>query len=602
MIQRPGGIGSFRVLERERGKKMRKGFKATLATILSVAMLSGCGSSTSSAASTASAASGDEKLADEQVLNLSYTDLDLLDVNDIRNANEFQVLSEVQEGLFRTFTDDNGIETVENAGCTSYDVSDDQLTYTFHLRKESMWSDGQPVTAQNYVDSWLRLLNPDNAFAYAFLAYGIQGAEDYAENGGSIDNVAIKKIDDLTFSATLAQPDPAFIKKVSMCCFFPVRKDLIDAAQASGGNWTNDYKLHVFNGPFVISDRVLQNSMTLTKNDKYWDKDNVKLTQVNLQVVSETTTQAQLMESQQLDVLQLTDLEYVDKWQSLVDDGTLVHKSLDAPSITYLVFDQHPEGNGGPSGLMLNEKCRKAISLALDRQDYVDLFEESLSKPAYGLIPYGITVGDTEFRAANPEPLKSDEDTALASDPAKLKALFEEGAKEAGHSGNAADETLTVFAYTPSTKDNNILEWYKQELESKLGCTVKIDIYPDVSTWKTARNSYQYDFYTMGWFGDYNDPMTFMELFTTGNGYAKFMGGFSDSEYDSLIQKAGVSQDQKERLDLFAQAEKILIDKGGVCPLYFPQEQHYVQSYVKGLSILTFGAKYEFSHAYILAH
>ena len=164
-------------------------------------VLSACGGSSSTASSAAgtaaSAAPATTELADQQVLNLTYTELSLIDVNDVRNANEFEVLTAVQEGLFRTFTDENGVDVVENAGCESYDVSEDGLTYTFHLRDGMKWSDDQPVTAQNYVDSWLRLVNPELAFSYAFLAYGIVGAEDYCENGGKEEDVAVELVDEL---------------------------------------------------------------------------------------------------------------------------------------------------------------------------------------------------------------------------------------------------------------------------------------------------------------------------------------------------------------------------------------------------------------------
>ena len=193
------------------------------------------------------------------------------------------------------------------------------------------------------------------------------------------------------------------------------------------------------------------------------------------------------------------------------------------------------------------------------------MFYEGLYTPAYALVPFGMTVGDTEFRSQ--VPAKLEEYQANLSDPDYLKNLFEEGMKEAGVSGTAADASLTVFAYTPTVLTSNQLEWYKQQVESKIGCTVNIEVYPDSSTWVAARNEYKYDFYVMGWNGDFNDPMTFMELFVTDNGYAKFMGGFSDSEYDELVRRAGSSQDDAERLQLFAEAENILLEKGGVIPL-----------------------------------
>lgn len=579
-----------------------KAVGAGSAAVAAAGVLTACGGSSSSTASSAastaaSAAPATTELAAEQVLNLVYTDLSLIDVNDVRNANEFEVLTAVQEGLFRTFTDENGVDVVENAGCESYDVSDDGLTYTFHLREGMVWSDDQPVTAQNYVDSWLRLVNPDLAFSYAFLAYGIVGAEDYCENGGKLEDVAVELVDDLTFKATLATPDPAFIKKVGMVCFYPVRKDLIDAAEAAGGNWTNDYTLHVYNGPFYISDRVLNNNMTLKKNEKYWNADEVTLTQINLRVVDESSTKAQLMESQQIDVLTLTDYEYVTRWENKVADGTFQYFSKAEPSVTYLVVDQHPAGNGGPSGLMLSPKCRKAMALAFDREEFNAMFKEGLVTSAYGLIPYGITVGEDEFRAAHEEPLASEDNS-----PETLKALFEEGMAEAGVSGSASDVTLTTFLYNANAENMSQQEWYKQQLEDKLGVHVQIDTYPDVSTWKTARDSYQYDFYAMGWNGDYNDPMTFMELFVTGNGYAKFMGGYSNPEYDEMVEKAGASQDDAERMELFGKAEALLMEEGGCIPLYYDNSQMYVQSYVSGLSMPMFGTEYEFSRVKILAH
>lgn len=559
------------------------------------------GEETGEEASNGAEAEG-EVLAAEQVLNLAYTELERLDVNDVRNSNETQVLTQVQEGLFRIFTNEDGLDVLEYAGATGYDVSEDGLTYTFYLREESVWSDGVPVTSQNYIDSWLRLLDPEGTFPDASEATGIAGAEAYYNGEGSAEDVAIEYIDDYTFRVTLAAPDASFLNKVGGVTFYPIRKDLIDAAEAAGEDWTNDYTLHVFNGPFVISNRVLENSMTLTKNETYWDADNVILTQVNLQVVDETATVAQLIESQQLDVTTLSDLEYVEQWQPLVDDGTLVHTTLHVPTVYFLVLNQHEEGNGGTSGLMLNDKVRLALSLSLDREEYVELFQEGYATPAYGLIPYGMTVGDTEFRSYHGEPLLEPEYAAIAADNDALRALFEEGAREAGYTGEIADVVLTTMVYDPSTQDSNILEWFKQQFESKLGINVDIVICPDLSAEQTARAEYQYDYYKVGWTTSYNEPVSFLDMWVTGGGYAQLLGGFSDEEYDSLVAQIASSLDEAERLELSAQAEDILITKGGIIPIYYSQRETYVQSYVQNLSLTTFGPSYEFSRAYILEH
>jgi len=563
-------------------------------------MLVGCAKSDDKEGENQSNNSGEVVLAKEQVLNLSYTDLSLIDVNDARNANEFQVLTQVHEGLFRTFTDENGQDVVEYAGCTSYDVSDDGLTYTFHLREGAKWSDGVEITSQHYIDSWLRLIDADNAFPYAELALGIAGAEAYYYGEGPVEDVAIEYIDDYTFSAKLAAPDSSFIKKVNMIVFYPIRLDLIEAAKASGGDWTNDYTLHVFSGPFVISDRVLENSMTLKKNDQYWDAENITLETVNLKVVAEDSTMAQLMESKQMDLWIPEDMEYVTLWEDKVTNGDLNLTVFTDPSVTYISIDMHEAGNGGPSGLMYNEKIRLALSIALDREEYNELFNEGLATPAYSLVPFGITVGDTEFRGYTEEALAAYKE--YTNDAEYLQKLFQEGLDELNYTGSVSDIELRTIIYAPTTHDTNVNEWYKQQLESKLGVNVTIDVYPDVSTWKTARDSYQYDFYTMGWYGDYSDPVNFLDLFTTDNGYAKFMGGYSNEEYDKLIAQAKSSTDDAERLELYAQAEKILLEDGGVVPLFFETSYIYSQPYVGGLSTPMFGADFEFTRAYIIEH
>ena len=579
-------------------RKCRKFLALLLCTVMAGATLVGCGGSDTDKKNANN--NGEEVLAEEQVLNLKYTDLSLIDVNDARNANEFQVLTQVHEGLFRTFTDENGQDVVEYAGCTSYDISDDGLTYTFHLREDAKWSDGVAITSQHYIDSWLRLINADNAFPYAELALGIAGAEAYYYGEGSIEDVAIEYIDDYTFSCTLAEPDSSFIKKVNMVVFYPIRLDLIEAAEAAGGDWTNDYTLHVFSGPFVISDRVLENSMTLTKNEYYWDAENIILDQVNLQVVAEDSTMAQLMESQQMDVWTPKDMEYVTLWEDKVNNGDLDLSVSANPSVTYISVDMHEAGNGGPSGLMNNAKVRLAISLAFDREEYNELFCQGLATPAYGLVPNGISVGNTEFRSYTKGALEAYADKT--NDTEYLQGLFQEGLDELGYTGEISDIVLTTIIYAPTTQQTNINEWYKQQLESKLGVQVNITVHPDVSTWKTARDSYEYDWYTMGWYGDYSDPVNFLDLFKTGNGYAKFMGGYSNPEFDALIEQAKVSTDDEERLELYAQAEKILLEDGGVIPLYYEASYVYSQPYVKGLSLPMFGAEYEFTRAYIVEH
>ena len=549
------------------------------------------GSDVQSTEMQSSAGSTEEGMDAVQELNLVLVDLKTLDVNDVRNANEFQVLSQVQEGLFRTFTDENGNATVENAGCESYEVSDDNLVYTFHLR-EMQWSDGVPVTAQQYVDSIKRLLNPDNAFAYSFMAYDIKNASAYYDGEATADDIGVKAIDDSTLEITLEAPIPFFIKKLTNVCFFPVRLDVIEAA---GESYKNDYTKHVFNGPFVIDSRILDNQMVLAKNDKYWDAENVHLTKVTMTVVPEAATQSLLLESREIDAVEARN-EYVTKWKSMVDSGQLVNRSVTKPNSNYMIFNQH---TGGLSGLMNNEKVRLALSLAINREELNELVYSGLYTPSYGLIPYNMMVGDEEFRSISEEPLKAV--MAQYDTPEKLVELLKEGLKEEGKSTDDLKKTeITLLSYASDTLNETFLEYMKQTWESKLGITVNVNICPDSATFITERNENKYDSINMGWNGDYDDPMTFMELFNTSSGYAKYMGGYSNEEFDKMFDSLSTIGDSKERAQIYIDMENNLIgENAGIAPLYYQNVQYFVQSYVKNLSTPNFGCAYEFSRAYI---
>lgn len=582
-------------------KNMKKWLSLFLAGTLAAGMLAGCGGSDNSSASSASGTSqtssasassaedtGDGEMDSVQELNLVFTDLKTLDVNDVRNANEFQVLSQVQEGLFRTFTDEDGNAVVENAGCEDYTVSDDGLVYTFTLR-DHQWSDGQPVTAQNYVDSIKRLLNPENAFAYAFLAYDIENAEAYYNGEASADDIGVRAIDDKTLEIRLQAALPFFIKKLTNVCFFPVRLDVIEAG---GESYATDYTKQVYNGPFVIESRILDNEMVLAKNENYWHADNVHLDKVTLKVVAEPATQSQLLESKELDVVEAAS-DYISRWQSMVDEGTLVSRSVVKPSSTYMVFNQH---TGGTSGLMNNAKVRLALSLAIDREELNEVIYSGQNTPAYGLIPYNMMSGDVEFRSEAEEPLT----TVMAEydTDEKIVDLFTEGVEEEGKS--VSDVELTVLSSAPNTQGQAFLEYMQQTWQDMFGITVTLNICPDSATFVSERDSYNYDTYNMGWNGDYDDPMTFMELWNTDSGYAKFMGGYSNAEFDEMFNSLSTMTDTAERTEVYKEMEQNLVaENAGMAPLYYGNSQFFVQEYVKNLSTPNFGAALEFSRAYI---
>ncbi len=529
-----------------------------------------------------------------QELVLENKDCQVLDVNDIRNENEFVLLSHVQEGLFRVMADENGNEAVTNAGCEDYTVSEDGLTYTFKIRDQK-WSDGEPVTAQQYVDSIKRLLNPENGFSYSFMAYDILNAEEYYDGEATADEVGVKAIDDKTLEIQLRANIPFFIKKLTNVCFYPVRLDVIEKA-GDQTKYNADYTLHVFNGPFMITEHTKGNEIVIEKNPNYWDAENVHLTKVTLKEIPEASTQSILIENKELDAVSANS-EYIQKWQGLTESGQLVNISKTSPSCNYMCFNQH---TGGLSGLMNNAKCRRALSLAINREEMNEVVYSGINTPAYGLIPYEMMVGDEEFRTvAGEEPLLAEYEQ-YKEDPEGLKAMFEEGMAEEGVSGTAGDVELTIISSGTTVQDQAIQEYFKQTWESKVGVKVNVNICADSSLFVDERNNNRYDLVFMGWNGDYNDPMTFMELFNTGSGYAKFMGGYHNEEFDAMFDALATESDMSKRAETYVAMEKNLVgEQAGIAPIYFTNEQFFVQSYVKDMAFPMFGSNYEFSRAYI---
>ncbi len=534
-------------------------------------------------------------LADEgepdavQELYLQNNDLQTLDVNDVRNSNEFIVLSHVHEGLFRTFNLDGTVDDVQPAGCESYDVSDDGMVYTFHLR-DNKWSDGQPVTAQHYVDSIVRLCNPDNGFSYAFMAADIAGCDDYVNGKGSADAIGAKAVDDQTLEITLRAPMSSFINKLVNVCFDPIRLDLIEA---NGEAMANDHSLQVYSGPFVISDRVLDNMITLTPNPNYWDAANVKLQKVVLTEIAEDSTKSQLLQSGQLDAVSgLT--EYVTMWAEMANAGQLAYRKVNQPSVSYVLYNQH---TGGLSGLMNNAKIRLAISLCLNRDEYVNTVQSGLYTVAYGLIPGGIMVGDQEYRAVTDEPLKALLEQYNSQD--SIVALFKEGVAEVTGSDDLSSVNLTILGTASSTLARTQLEWLSQSVANYFGIQTTLNAQGDSATFVEERNNNNYDLGFQAWNGDYNDPLTFFELFVTGSGYAKFMGGYSNEVFDADYEALATEGDNAVRLTTYQEMEQNLIENAGVAPLYYGQKHMFIQNWVKNFSTPTIGSDWDFSRAYI---
>ena len=245
----------------------------------------------------------------EKVLNLVETsNIPTLDVSKSTDQVSFQTMNSTMEGLTRI----DGEGKVQPGVAESWESSEDGLTWTFKLRKNSVWSNGTPVTAKDFEYSWKRTLNPDTASEYAYIMYDVVGAEDYNLNGGDVSAVGVKAIDDYTFEVKLNRPIAYFAELMSFQTFFPQNEEFVKSCGDSYGTAADK---QLYNGPFTLSTWKKEDIFTLTKNDKYWDAANVKLQTINNKIVKDTGAAINLYEAKEIDKVGLS-AEYVDKYKN----------------------------------------------------------------------------------------------------------------------------------------------------------------------------------------------------------------------------------------------------------------------------------------------
>ena len=339
----------------------KRTFALLLAAVMACSALAGCGGGNAAPETTQPSAGPQTpdaqgtQLAEKQEIQLHWAAANFYSFDNNANyaAEEIQVQSHVLEGLVRPTTDEAGNQILAPAGAERWDVSDDGLTYTFHLR-EYYWSDGVQVTAQHFVDSFRRIGDPRNAFDFASFIGDIVGGEALytmdtetasdADIEAAKEALAVKALDDTTLEVTLANPAPQFLSKVGATYLYPVRLDVIEAA---GELYDTDYTTHVWCGPFVVTGFVKDNSMTLEKNPTYWDAEHVHLTRVTLINIDEVSTQNTMFKNGELAAIVPTG-DYVRQLQLcprrlprrelfLLQPGRQLH----------LRFDGEPEGPPG---------------------------------------------------------------------------------------------------------------------------------------------------------------------------------------------------------------------------------------------------------------
>lgn len=552
---------------------MKKKFLATLLAATMVVTLAACGGGTGKEGEKTPEKKGTKEA---KVKTVMMSDPDTMDPGRADDEQKNAIVLESQETLVRLIDG-----KLTNAGAESYETSADGLVWTFKLR-DNKYSDGESVKAQDYVNSIRRIFDPEVNCHNAGIFYCIAGGEAFNTGTGTKENVGAKAVDDKTLEITLVEPLPYFAQLLTFANVTPVPESKTEGAKNSSYGATAEELSQC--GPFYISEWTRGSKVVLKKNKNYWDAKNVKLDEVEMMLAQDENTRQQLFDQGQIDVLRNARTEYVDQLKSKIDGGDVQLISGPQPRNSYICFN-----NNDPNGVFTNEKIRKAFAIAFDRDAYAKQVLKK-NQPALGEIPPGTAIGEDIFRDIHKEPMQEllDQDA---------KALLAEGLKEIGKEG----ETLEV-TFLQKNADNETkvaAEYYQDQWQKNLGVTVKIETASDNSSFNNAVSKGLYQVCETGWGADYNDPMTFMQCYTTGDGNNPAF--FSDAEYDTLVNACKTEQDMKVRGENFAKAEKILtVDKCGISPVTNAFSNVVVSKTLKGICVNGAGGpSIEFRDAYV---
>ncbi|MBM7656681.1 peptide ABC transporter substrate-binding protein [Sporolactobacillus spathodeae] len=542
--------------------------------LVPVLVLSACSGSGSSASSSSN------QLAAKQVLRVTTTsDIPTLDYTQATDTQSTNVLEMVNSGLTRMH--DNKVQWDLASGAK---VSSDKKTYTFTLRRGIKWSDGKPITAQNFVYGWQHENDPKAKPAYNFLyaSAGIKNAEQI-ENPkdpmyGKYQKLGIKAIGTDKVQVTFSKPAPPFfLSLLSTPGFFPQRQDFITK---EGKNYAMSPDALLYDGPFKLQSWNKGSGWTYVKNNNYWDAKKIHLTNINIKISTEEATRVNLYKTGATDTIESVSGDFADQLKKTIPKE--VHYGLTSTT-RFLYVNQKT------NKYLRNAALRKALSESINRQAFVTQLMKNGSVPSNFAVPKDFVKGPDgkDFRTGTPTgyPMGSEaqaqKDWATAKKELKIKTLN------------------LNFLTQDGDQLKNFDQYLAGQFEKLKGVHVTINQQPFANFLK-LQTDFKFDLSYAGWAPDYQDPMTYLDMFTTG--HPENSSGWSNTTYDKLIASAEKEANVSKRWRELQQAEKILIKDNGIIPLDQDGQVWTQKPYVKGLQYPVYGPVVDFTGAYITKH
>jgi len=459
----------------------------------------------------------------------------------------------------------------------SWELTDGGRTVTFKIRKDAKWSDGSDLTAQDFVYSWKRAMDPATASEYSWIweYTNVVGAQDAAEGNGSLEDVGIRAVDDYTFEVKLTNPTDYFVSLMSFYHFMPVKREAVEAGPE--GAWAKDPEIYVSNGPFVLTSYTIGDGLTLEKNENYWNADEVKLDVINVKFIDDASTSYTAYQAGEFDFLSATGIPAAEIPKLIAENPEYYIFPL--LGTYYYNFNMDLD-------IWEDVRVRRAMNLAIDRERIVEVLARG-NVPAAGFVPPGFPdhTGADFFETAGTYGIATDD-----SGVAEAQRLM----AEAGYPNG---EGFPEFVMMYNTSDNHklVAEMIQEMFKTNLGieCTLENQ---EWAVFQDTRKEGDYELARGGWITDFLDPMGLLAIFQSTNTYND--PNYYNDEYDALVSRANGSVGAEHYEALYA-AQDILMTELPIIPVYHYTDSMLSSPQVKDFTRSQLGAM-DFSKAYVV--
>lgn len=566
--------------------KLKKVLALVLSAALVVSAFAGCGgnssssttstesiaASESSAESTESTASGDSTPAASGDATAIFTPktvdaaktislnagMEPTGLNTLTStyAIEFSLFKHMYENLVTLDDDDN---TVPGAA-ESWDYDEDTLTYTFHLRKDGVWTNGDPVTAKDFEFAWSQALNPDVASDYAYFLYFIKNAEKYFNGEVTWDEVGVKVVDDYTLEVTMEQPTPYALFLFSFGTLAPINQRFYEAVGAD--LYSTEAQYFCTNGPFALTEWSHNDKIVMQKNDAWHGAADVEVEEIDWKIITDANAALSSFLAGDLDMVGLGTGELI---KQATAAGATIQSYTDGTAF-YIYFNNNDQ-------YLSNVNLRRALFNAIDEQKEIDTVWQNDNEPMTSFTAPGVSATDgTSFAG------KVGELYAPSRDQEKAKEYLATALSELGCTVDDLSAHLSIDCGDSAT---SIAEasFYQEQWRQVLGIEVTVN---SMITKQGSQNrkTGNYVMSVTGWGPDYNDPNTFLDMWVTDGGNNQT--GFSNERYDELIDLAAKETDLEKRESYFIECEQIIADQLPIGPAFWRAPSYACSDKIKG--------------------